>query len=156
MRSFITIIATGCVLTACGNELATTPVATTSHSALTSAEDYANATLLPSDFTVYTNGRSVLNWPAPGFEARTLPTANSTRSVPGCYVACYKRTADNAVYPMGQYYVAGQVRVDGSYQARICRPHGYETADISADAGFTEQCTQNISPACSDGSCWAG
>ncbi|NGX50636.1 MAG: hypothetical protein K1060chlam2_00484, partial [Chlamydiae bacterium] len=91
----------------------------------------ANNQLLPIDFNVYVKDNVVVNWPAPGPEARTLPTFNySTRpsggyvahlptfnhySGPnGGYIALYSHNEKAAIYGVGDgIYVIGQVRLPG-------------------------------------------
>ncbi len=111
--------------------------------------------LLPSPFYVYTSGDSVINVPAPGTQKKELPTVNKFRGAPGCYVACYARGTQGAIYSVGGgIQVRGQVRVRGRYVGRICRPTGHEKDDISALRKFKDACNQAIR-ACGTG-CWAG
>jgi hypothetical protein len=73
----------------------------------------------------------------------------------GCYVACYSRDPNGAVYSVGGgILVKGQVRVQGKYAARVCLPEGYEQTDISAHPHFKALCGEFV-PSCGDG-CWAG
>ncbi len=100
--------------------------------------DRLHSFLLPEDFSVFVRGDSVVNHPAPGHETRRLPTLNLFKGAPGCYLACYTKDKKRAVYSVGGgIYVAGQVRVPGKYQDRICRPTGFENADVS-DASDSE------------------
>jgi hypothetical protein len=116
----------------------------------------ANATLLPDTYVVYTNGTTVINQPAEGFEEKQLPTVNLYKGNPGCYIACYSRHRENAVYPVGDnIYVLGQVRIAGKYAGRICEPTNFAGKDISGDATFKTICTEKI-PSCVGNDCWAG
>ncbi len=113
--------------------------------------------LLPDKFLVYFSYQyGVLNHPEPGFERRILPTVNDFRGAPGCYVACYSRSKEDSIYPVGgNIFVMGQVRVQGTYSRRVCLPGGFETADISASSYFHKVCQRHI-PACRTHGCWAG
>lgn len=116
-----------------------------------------NRAILPADFKVYTRGTAVVNTPYPGFQQKILPTVNRFTGDPGCYIACYSRQQDNSIYPVGGgMYVMGQVRVPGSYESRICRPKGYEQADISAEPKFKQLCHVSLPNTCNGDSCWAG
>lgn len=116
----------------------------------------AEIELLPDPFPVYALDNGVVNHPHAGGERRDLPTRNAYRGVPGCYLACYSRDRTGAVYSVGGgIQVMGQVRVPGRYQGRICRPEGYEKADISALGKFKSLCNGAIS-SCKDSGCWAG
>lgn len=94
-------------------------------------------------------------------DADGLPVANAWLGARGCYVACYSHEA--GVYDVGEFGVHGLVRVPGAYPVsvasnfpddRVCRPRGFERADISALRAFKELCNRNI-PSC-HGGCWAG
>ncbi|ELR99180.1 toll/interleukin-1 receptor domain-containing protein [Gloeocapsa sp. PCC 73106] len=86
-----------------------------------------------------------------------LPTVNDFVGYPGCYVACYSHTKEGSQYSVGgNIYVMGQIRVEGRYEGRICKPKGYETADISAEPKFKELCAEKLPEVCQDDSCWAG
>lgn len=116
--------------------------------------DRVHSFLLPEDFSVFVQGDQVVNHPAPGHTAVRLPTANVFTGSPGCYLACYTKDKASAVYSVGGgIYVAGQVRVSGKYQDRICRPRGFEKADVSAAQRFKDLCAKHIS-GCKR--CWAG
>ncbi|WP_432808684.1 hypothetical protein [Pantanalinema sp. GBBB05] len=113
--------------------------------------------LLPNPYKVYTNGSLVTNAPYRGATAKNLPIVNTFTGTPGCYVACYSRTATNSVYSVGDgIYVMGQVRVPGSYAGRICLPKGFEAADISAEFQFKRLCMEQLPKVCRNYSCWAG
>ncbi len=115
--------------------------------------DRVHSYLLPADFSVFVRGDSVVNHPAPGHAAKRLPTLNLFTDAPGCYLACYTRDKNRSVYSVGGgIYVAGQVRVSGKYENRICRPSGFETADVSALQKFKDLCRKI--EGCQD--CWAG
>ncbi|KTD52345.1 hypothetical protein Lqui_1189 [Legionella quinlivanii] len=113
-----------------------------------------NINLLPSPFPVYViEGQAVINHPSPGATKVDLPTDNSYTKQPGCYIACYShRPGVYAVSPT--ISVMGQIRVPGTYVARLCQPAGFENQDISKAEQFKQLCTSKIS-ACK-GSCWAG
>ncbi len=113
---------------------------------------------LPEDFFVYYADGIVLNQPQLGFERRLLPTVNHYyTAMDGCYLACYSRSPEQAAYPVSSgIYVMGQVRVQGSYEGRLCRPKGLPLdANIAADQQFKDACNQNID-GCAGGLCWAG
>jgi hypothetical protein len=117
-------------------------------------KDTANPTILPNPFPVYTDGRSVINHPYPGFTQKLLPTNNEYRKNPGCYVVCYSRQANGAIYSVGDnIFVKGQVRVPGVYANRMCVPIHYEGKNISALSEFKNLCNRKIK-SCQD--CWAG
>lgn len=69
-----------------------------------------NKQLLESPFPVYllpNNG--VINHPYPGAMPALLPTDNSYKEAPGCYIACYSH--NKGVYPVtNTIFVMGQVR----------------------------------------------
>jgi hypothetical protein len=111
--------------------------------------------LLPENVPVFAANDVVVNHPVAGFAARSLPTVNSYAGPSGCYVACYSRDPEGAVYSVGGgILVKGQLRVPGHYSGRICLPTGSETKDISAAPDFKKLCAEAI-PACKDG-CWGG
>lgn len=101
----------------------------------------------------------------------STPPTNSVMAYPiyqseiKCKITCFSHNAKNAAYslpanalPAGSksIYVKGSLMVPGKYDGqRICRPFGYETADISALTEFRGVCQVFVS-ACRDGSCWAG
>lgn len=115
-----------------------------------------NQTLLPEAYSVYTNGTTVINHPEEGFTEKVLPTVNLYKGAQGCYIACYSRQAENAVYPVGDnIYVLGQVRVAGKYNGRVCEPTNFAGKDISGDATFKTICTEKITT-CVNAQCWAG
>lgn len=97
---------------------------------------------LPEDFKVYTNGKTVVNRPFPGFEKKTLPTFNHYMGSDGGYVAIYTHEKNGSVYGVGGgIYVVGQVRVQGEYQGRIFVPKGYNLGDnITRDPEIIEIC----------------
>jgi hypothetical protein len=115
-----------------------------------------NQTLLPEAYTVYTDGTTVINHAAPGYNEKVLPTINLYKGAQGCYIACYSRQQENAVYSVGNnIYVLGQVRVAGKYNGRICEPTNYAGKDISADVTFKTICTEKVTT-CANAQCWAG
>jgi hypothetical protein len=115
-----------------------------------------NENMLPENFTVYTDGSTIVNHPAPGLKAVNLPTHNSYQGNQGCYVACYSHSKTAGVYSVGNdIYVSGQVRVPGSYENRICIPDGYANNDISKANKFKNLCDSTIK-ACKNNHCWAG
>lgn len=136
-------------------------VTLTSHiSAVIAAEE--NSLLLPSPFSVYTNGDIVINYPAIGFDKKLLPTNNDYSGSPGCYVACYTHDKQAGIYSVGEgIYVVGQVRVAGEYQERTCIATNYAGTDISKDEHFKTICNEKIT-ACAQldqtlsSKCWAG
>lgn len=133
------------------------PVYDTPSTASIYAQMQARQELLPSDFQVYTDGKTAINHAAPGFTAVTLPTNNDFAQAPGCYVLCYSHSnTSGAIYPISDdTYAYGQVRVPGSYVGRICKPTGYENVDISGLDTFKALCENKI-PSCKNNRCWAG
>jgi C1A family cysteine protease len=112
--------------------------------------------MLPEDFKVYVgeNG-SVVNWPMPGYEERTLPTVNKYTESDGGYIACYSHNEEGSVYSVGNgIYVMGQIRLQGQYIGGIFHPTGSENQDISAVQELKDLCNQTF-PACKGGG-WAG
>ncbi len=97
---------------------------------------------LPEDFKVYSNGKDVINWPAPGFEEITLPTFNDYMGKDGGYIAIYTHDESKGLYSVGDgIYVMGQIRVQGRYNDRIFVPQGYSLGDnITQDEKFLEAC----------------
>jgi hypothetical protein len=88
---------------------------------------------------------------------KILPTVNLFKGKPGCYVACYSHQVNQSVYPVSKdIFVMGQVRVEGHYDNRICKPKGYEDKDISAENAFKQLCEDNLKQQCTQLSCWAG
>ena len=115
-----------------------------------------NQQLLPDIFSVYVNGDTVINYPEAGFTEKQLPTINLYKGYPGCYIACYSRQRDNAVYSVGDnIFVLGQVRIAGKYSARVCEPTNFAGKDISGEAVFKTICNDKIQ-ACQGNRCWAG
>ena len=125
--------------------------------AMADAVDTANQTLLPEGtFVIYTDGKTVLNHPEPGFTEKLLPTVNLYKGAQGCYIACYSHQSDHAVYTVNDnIYVLGQVRIAGKYNNRVCEPTNYAGKDISADPVFKTICTEKINT-CAGSQCWAG
>ena len=86
--------------------------------------------LLEENLTVYSNGKTAIIHPKEGFKQYTLPTVNHYLGDDGGYVAIYTKDASAGIYSVGGgIYVAGQVRVQGSYQGRIFVPKGYTLDD---------------------------
>ncbi len=83
------------------------------------------------------------------------PTVNLYRGSPGCYVACYSRTAYPASLGGDEIYALGQVRVPGKYREGICVPTDYKNKDLSKEEFFSEICGQAFPDLCLDNSCWA-
>lgn len=112
-----------------------------------------NKQLLPNQFPIYTNGKFVMNHPAPGFNKVELPINNQYQKNPGCYIMCYSRQP--GLYQVDKdIYAQGMVRVAGTYQNRICRPTDAGNADISAMQSYKDLCNQRIKNC--HGDCWAG
>lgn len=107
-------------------------------------EEIAEVALLPEDFQVYVRGNTVINHPACGFKARTLPTVNHYKGEHGGYVALYSRQKEGSIYSVGGgINVMGQVRIPGHYEGRIFVPEGYELGDnITRDEKILEICRQ--------------
>ncbi|WP_244329421.1 hypothetical protein [Tolypothrix sp. PCC 7910] len=112
--------------------------------------------LLPEDFRVYVSDEGVvINWAAPGYTEKILPTVNKYTKRDGGYIACYSRNLEGSIYSVGDgIYVMGQIRLQGRYIGRIFHPKGYENKDISAAEEFKTLCNQTFPAARSGG--WAG
>ncbi|MEH2380264.1 MAG: hypothetical protein V7K27_15490 [Nostoc sp.] len=112
--------------------------------------------LLPEDFRVYVSAQGgVVNWPAPGYIEKILPTVNKYTLQDGGYIACYSHNQEGSIYSVGGgIYVMGQIRLQGGYIGRIFQPKGYEGKDISAAQEFKTLCNQTFPAARSGG--WAG
>src|SRR5436190_1619453 len=81
--------------------------------------------------------------PFKGAIQKQIPTVTLYNQNPGCYVACYSRNPDKAVYPVAQgIYLVGQLRVRGSYNGVMCTPENYETRDIRGEQHFKEICSK--------------
>lgn len=114
-----------------------------------------NDSTLPEDFLIYYRDGNVLNQPQEGFEARVLPTVNSSYpNIDGCYIACYSYSSKGSVYrsPSGPgstdpIFVMGQFRVKGFYSGSIC--------EYGATQEYIAECGKYI-PACAGGTCWGG
>jgi hypothetical protein len=115
--------------------------------------------LLPEVLNIYVKGvGSFGTEPDPDASIVKLPTVNDYRATDGCYIACYTKDSENWVYAVSdEIGVMGMVRVQGYYEqgGSVCRPKGFETADISALASFKDLCDNNLNN-CQDQSCWAG
>ncbi|MBW4563866.1 MAG: hypothetical protein KME32_22535 [Mojavia pulchra JT2-VF2] len=111
---------------------------------------------LAEDFRVYVSTEGgVVNWAAPGYTERILPTVNKYMNRDGGYIACYSRNQKGSIYSVGSgIYVMGQIRLQGRYIGRIFHPKGYEDKDISAAIEFKTLCNQTF-PAARNGG-WAG
>lgn len=115
-----------------------------------------NSQILPEEFKVYVKDNVVINWPAEGYEERTLPVYNLYTDTPGCYIAAYSHNENEGVYSVGgDIYVMGMVRVEGTYEGRVCQPASYENEDISSVEYFKEMFSEYIS-GCEGNTCWAG
>lgn len=101
---------------------------------------------LPEDFTVYTNGQSVVDhaYAGPDFKACSLPTVNHYTGSNGGYVALYSHEEKGSAYSIGNgIYVMGQVRIPGQYKGRIFVPEGYQLGDnITKEGKILEICKQ--------------
>jgi len=87
---------------------------------------------------------------------QSFPIINSYRGYPGCYVACYSRSAIGSAFEQSSgIYVNGFVRVRGHYQDGLCQPKGYVNQDISKISYFKENCARYIK-SCRKNRCWAG
>ncbi|HET6344171.1 MAG TPA: hypothetical protein VFH51_04520 [Myxococcota bacterium] len=145
---------------ACGTDatLRATPTPNGAEAALSpSLEQIASNSILSSDFTVYTDGHTVINQPGPGLEEKPFPTINDFTGNPGCYVACYSRNEAESVYAVASdVFVIGQIRVPGEYRRRVCQPRGLHDQDISANRDMKAKCSEALPDGCSDDSCWTG
>jgi len=109
-----------------------------------------NRALLPENFKIYTNGVLVVTRPTKGFQEKVLPTNNDYRDYPGCYVICYSKSNNNAVYAIDKTtFVYGQLRVPGEYYQRMCVTRNKNPAT------FKKLCQEKIKT-CSDAKCWVG
>ena len=118
----------------------------------------ALADQLPEQFVVYVSDGVVINQPQIGFEPRILPTVNHTyQPLDGCYIACYSNSPEQAAYAITEdIFVMGQLRVQGSYEGRICRPLGIDPdVDLAGVETIKAACNENI-PACAGDLCWGG
>jgi len=113
-----------------------------------------NKQMLSNPFSVYSNGKIVINHPAPGFNQINIPVDNSFSQNPGCYIMCYSH--QKGLYSVGNnIYAQGMIRLSGIYdQKGVCQPSGYENQDISAMEKFKTLCNQHIKTC--QGGCWAG
>lgn len=110
---------------------------------------------LPEDFKVYVSDQGVVNWPAPEYTEKILPTVNKYMKQDGGYIACYSRNEEGSIYSVGGgIYVMGQIRLQGRYIGRIFHPKGFENKDISAAQEFKDLCNQTFPTARGGG--WAG
>ena len=112
---------------------------------------------LPKDFTVYSINGAIINHYVEGSTPLTLPTTFAPyKGLQGCYLACYSNDDTDAVYPVAEnIFVKGQYRIEGTYEENICRPLGFETANLADLEQFKSYCTENV-PSCSGGGCWSG
>ena len=86
--------------------------------------------LLEENLIVYADGKTATIHPQKGFKQYTLPTINHYLGTDGGYVAIYTKNPAAGIYSVGNdIYVAGQVRVQGTYQGRIFVPKGYTLDD---------------------------
>ena len=116
----------------------------------------ANQTLLPEQFVIYTDGKTVINHPEIGFAEKQLPTVNLYKGNPGCYIACYSQKKDNAIYAINDNtFALGQVRIAGRYSKGVCEPTNFSGKNITQETAFRTICTDKI-PACVGVNCWAG
>jgi len=114
-----------------------------------------NTSLLPSPFPVYViENYGVVNHPYPGAKEVFLPTDNTYKDSPGCYIACDSHKP--GVYSVSSdISVIGQIRVRGKYIIRTCQPEGYKNMDISKSDQLKQLCGVKFD-VCNDKSCWAG
>jgi hypothetical protein len=119
-----------------------------------------NKTILPDQFPVYVLGTTVSRLPPPGpfpgFTQKILPTDNTYKGNPGCYIICYSHDENGSIYPISEHiFVMGQIRILGQYQQRICVPKGYEHSNISTLKNFNKLCALKIA-SCQKNNCWTG
>jgi hypothetical protein len=121
-------------------------------------EESSTPHFLPEQFHVYfKEDEGVANQPFTGAKELILPTNNSFKGTPGCYVACYSHNKAQSIYPVAKdIFVMGQFRIEGSYEQRFCLPKGYEEKDISAENHFKQECEKFFPSQCKNLSCWVG
>ena len=116
----------------------------------------ANQTLLPEQFAIYTDGKTVINHPEIGFSEKLLPTVNLYKGNPGCYIACYSQKKENAIYAINDNtFALGQVRIAGRYTKGMCEPTNFSGKSITQETAFQTICKDKI-PTCVGVNCWAG
>lgn len=111
---------------------------------------------LPNRFVVYRNAEGLVqDTPAPGFYPKIIPNINLFIRAPGCYIACYSTNPDKGAYPVSlDAYLVGNIRVEGSYQGRVCYPKDITQPIFSDEKRLTELCSKAFK--CIGNSCWAG
>lgn len=118
-----------------------------------------NSHLLPNQFSVFTDGKIVINHFSPGFDEKILAVDNTYQDNPGCYITCYSHSPRGAAYLVGgNIYAMGLIRVPGKYNEKnICVPAGNEDKDISANILFKKRCDLKFRNCqFTPGGCWAG
>jgi len=113
--------------------------------------------LLPENFKVYVlpDGTLINNDADPRAKQSVLPTINAYTDVPGCYLVCYSRNAQEPAYKVGRtIFAIGQVRVAGKYLGKRCLPKGFENVDISSHKHFKELCSKAFPSSCANNNCW--
>lgn len=115
-----------------------------------------NIEYLPRKFLVYRNEAGIVQQrPEAGFIAKYIPNVNLFINSPGCYIACYSSSPNNAVYPVSpDAYLIGQIRVEGKYQGQICYPKDVTQTIFNNDPTLTTLCSKTFK--CIGDSCWAG
>lgn len=110
---------------------------------LSSCYVYSNPFVLPEDFAVYSDGKTVMDWqPSSSYNKMHLPIFNEYEGQNGGYIAVYTHDRKAGVYSVGGgIYVMGLIRVEGRYVGRIFVPKGYKLGDnITQDRELLEIC----------------
>lgn len=114
-------------------------------------------TILADDFKVYHSekvGLATKNFK--GATEATVPTDNEYKENPGCYIACYSKSATDAAYKLyDKTYMMGQIRVPGRYTNGFCMPKGFEHKDVRKSKELRESCEKSFPTKCEKESCWA-
>lgn len=117
-----------------------------------------NSHLLPNQFSVFTDGKKVINHYFPGFVERVIRVDNSYQENPGCYITCYTHNPRGTAYlASGNIYAMGMIRIPGSYKENICQPTGSATENTSASQDLKNLCNLKFKNCMwSQSGCWAG
>jgi len=97
--------------------------------------------LLRDELRIWTNDSEtdpiVINQSFPGLKAKMLPIKNHYKGLGEVFVAVYTNSKDGGVYPVGNgLYVAGLIRLKGTWRGSLAQPEGWEGRDISGSAEF--------------------
>lgn len=111
---------------------------------------------LPNRLVVYRNAEGLVqDKPAADFAPKIIPNINLFINTPACYIACYSTNPDKGAYSVSpDAYLVGQIRVEGSYQGKVCYPKDITQPIFSNEKRLTELCSKAFK--CIGNSCWAG